>query len=511
MHTLKELAYIVDKNKLKSIEVLDISKKNRITNFYEAILKNRFETEEEAIAHFFPDAENTAPYRKLKATLKKRLVNSLFFIDVKKPGYNDRQQAYFQCHKDWAAARMLLGKNAWGASVEICERILKYALKYEFTEMALDLLRILRLNSSTRLGDISKFEKYKKLFQEYEQIMLADNKAELLYSELVMYYVKNISTKDNLQQQAIEYYEELKPNLGQFDSYKLHLYGGMIKLMIHTMVNDYTKAAKVCDEIIEFFEKKPYDANTPIQIAYYQKLVCYSQLRQFEKGRDAAERCISLIEEGNVNWFRYYELYFLLAMHTAKYQEAYEVLRTVTSHSRYTFLPSHMQEVWTIYEAHVHYLVNIDKVKPAKGDGRFTKFRLGRFLNNTPIFSKDKRGLNVAILSIQILFLIQSKKHYQAIDSLEAIEKYCNRYLRQGDTMRSYYFIRMLLSIAEASFHRGAVIRKAGKYIEKLKSIPMESASQPHKIEIIPYEQLWAFALDCLGKKPIIIPGNNLK
>ncbi|MCB0549932.1 MAG: hypothetical protein KDD19_20340 [Phaeodactylibacter sp.] len=501
MEALKELAYIVNKNKLKSIEVLDTSKNNRITAFYEAILNNHFETEEEAIAHFFPDTQNKAPYRKLKSTLKKRLVNSLFFIDVKKPGYNDRQQAYFQCHKDWAAARMLLGKNAWKSSVEICERILKYALKYEFTEMALDLLRILRLNYSTRLGDITKFEEYKRLFQEYEQIMLADNKAELLYSELVMHYVRNISTKENLQQQAIEYYEALRPNLSQFDSYKLHLYGSMIKLMIYTIVNDYTTAAEVCDEIIEFFEKKPYDANTPLQIAYYQKLVCYSQLRQFEKGKDAAQRCISLIEEGNVNWFKYYELYFLLAMHTSNYQEAYEVLNGVTNHARYAFLPSHMQEIWTIYEAYIHYLVNIGKVKPSANDGRFTKFRLGRFLNDTPIFSKDKRGMNVAILSIQILFLIQEKKYYQAIDRLEAIEKYCNRYLRRGDTMRSYYFIKMLLSIAEASFHRQAVIRKSGKHAEKLESIPLETAHQPYKVEIIPYEQLWMFALNSLEEK----------
>ena len=115
--------------------------------------------------------------------------------------------------------------------------------------------------------------------------MLADNKAELLYSELVMHYVRNISTKENLQQQAIEYYEALKPTFSQFDSYKLHLYGSMIKLMIYTIVNDYTTAAEVCDEIIEFFEKNPTMPIRPFQIAYYQKLVCYSQLRQFEKER----------------------------------------------------------------------------------------------------------------------------------------------------------------------------------------------------------------------------------
>ena len=139
-------------------------------------------------------------------------------------------------------------------------------------------------------------------------------------------------------------------------------------------------------------------------------------------------------------------------------------------------------------------LINAGKVEKSEDDNHFTKFRLGRFLNEMPIFSKDKRGMNIAILSIQILFLIQQKKYGKAIDKFEAIEKYCYRYLHQEETIRSYYFITMLMTIPDSQFHRMGVTRKGKKYLDKLLSVPLEVSSQSHKIEIIPYEDLWQLA-----------------
>ncbi|MCB9274396.1 MAG: hypothetical protein H6564_10175 [Lewinellaceae bacterium] len=507
MKSLKEIVYIVTKNKLKAIELLDTSKRSRVSAFYEKLANNELETDEDALQYFFPGAADKTPYRKLKASLRKKLINSLFFLDLKQPSYNDRQRAYYECHKEWGAAKILLGKNAWDACVEICERILKYALKYEFTEMALDLLRILRLHYSTRVGDLKRFEEYKQAHQLYEAMFIAENKAEQYYCELVIPYVNNRSTKEGQQLLALEYYSALRPLMEKYDSYRLHLYGSMIRLMTYTIVNDYRNALSVCDDVIAFFEAKPYDAHTPLLAAYYQKLVSYTQLREFPQGKLAAQKCLGLVEEGAVNWFRYYELYFILAMFTGQYQDAYEIYCGVSAHPRFAYLPSNDREIWAIYEAYQHYLADIGRIRPAKQEKRFSKFRLGRFLNQTPIFSKDKRGMNVAILAIQALFLIQQKKYNRAIDRLEAIEKYCNRYLHKNDTIRSYYFIKMLLAIPQANFHRQGVVRHAAAYLEKLQSVPLESAQQSAKIEIVPYERLWEFALDSLEEK--VYTGRN--
>ncbi len=83
---------------------------------------------------------------------------------------------------------------------------------------------------------------------------------------------------------------------------------------------------------------------------------------------------------------------------------------------------------------------------------------------------------------------------------IESIEKYCSRYLRQGDTFRSNCFIKMLLQIPKSKFQTNSLIRKTEQLVELLKSVPLEYARQTSEIEIIPYEDLWELVLDTTSK-----------
>jgi len=119
-------------------------------------------------------------------------------------------------------------------------------------------------------------------------------------------------------------------------------------------------------------------------------------------------------------------------------------------------------------------------------------------LNSVPLFSKDKRGLNIPILIIQILFMIVKKDYDQSIDRIEAIKKYCTRYLVKDKNFRSNCFINMLLQIPMAGFRRSEVKRKAKKYLDQLESTPLEFSNQASEIEIIPYEDLWGFIIESI-------------
>ena len=134
-------------------------------------------------------------------------------------------------------------------------------------------------------------------------------------------------------------------------------------------------------------------------------------------------------------------------------------------------------------------------------DPKTRKFSVNKFLNDTPIFSKDKRGLNIPILIAQILFLIHQKKYDKVIDRIDAIERYCTRYLRKDDTFRSNCFIKMLLQIPVSGFHKNGLERRASRYYKELLSNPIEVSNQSHDVEIIPYEDLWELALNSLETK----------
>ena len=154
-----------------------------------------------------------------------------------------------------------------------------------------------------------------------------------------------------------------------------------------------------------------------------------------------------------------------------------------------------IEEMWKIFEVYLHYLVQKGIVKPDKSDKRFQNLRMAKFLNEAPVFSKDKRGMSIPILIVQVLFYILHKDYDNAMDRVDAMSKYCSRYLKGSPYYRSNIFMKMLIQLSDGAFRSRAAQRIAQKYIPKLKAAPLQFAEQTHEIEIIPYEHLWHMAI----------------
>lgn len=500
MQALKELVYVVNKTKLRSIELLGFpfSDDTKISALYNSISQGEVDSDLLAAEKLFGKKEARTNYRKLKADLTNRLVNALFLIDVRQTAYNERQRAYQECYKNWAAVKLLFGKNARTAGVYLAEKVLKYGETFEFTNLCMDVCRTLRLHYGAMVGDDKLYQIYNEKFQSYRELDAYESTAEEYYIELVVGHVKNRSLKKNLQARARQYYKELEPILDKCKSHDLHLYGNLIKLIIYTSVNDYRQAIRVCEEAIHFFEQKPFDVRVPLQAFFYQQVICYMQLRQLDQEFFSNKKALKFLEEGTYNWYKFQEIYVILGLHTKHYQAAYEIFNLAYNHKRFQFLPPDQQEYWKILEQYLHYLYLNQQIVFDDHEDLFSKFRLGRFLNQTPIFSKDKKGINIAILIIQILFLVQQSRHSETTDRIDAIEKYSARYLHTDETLRAYFFIKMLLTLPKNRFHPTAVQRKSQSYYKRLVAHPLEVSGQSFQIEIIPFEDLWSMVLSSL-------------
>jgi hypothetical protein len=330
---------------------------------------------------------------------------------------------------------------------------------------------------------------------------MMENKAEKYYSELMVQFTNSKSTQVEVVEQARVCFKELEPYMEQCKSFKLHMFGRLVQMMIYNGENDYVNTAKLCEEAIRFFDQKNYDSGLPLQVFYYNLIVCYLQLREFEKGQAVINRCGYYFEEGSFNWFKLQELFFLLAMHSGHYEEAYWLYEKVVNYPRFEDRAVQITEMWKIYQAYLFFLIKIGKIPSGIVSGKISKFKITKFLNEIPLFSKDKRGMNISILIVQILHALADKNYDQTADRIDGIEKYCSRYLRDNDTYRSNCFIKMLLQIPLASFHREAVARKTDRYQKMLDSMPLEAARQAHEIEIIPYEVLWDITVSALDLK----------
>ncbi|MDX2135077.1 MAG: hypothetical protein SFV52_09830 [Saprospiraceae bacterium] len=499
MHDLIELVGLVNKTKLKSTGLWSaiLEPQSKMEQLFEGIYRGDIASDEHAKSLLGDAGEEFAHVASLKNKLKERLLDTVFLLDFKDTSFSNRQKAFYECYKKWAAAMILLIRNARICGIDILEKLLRHAMRFEFTELTLDILRVLRLQYSTVEGDLKKYDAIREQYDHYEQLWLLESRAERNYTDMMIRYTHSKSTKTEVADMALRYYEELKPSLERYDSFKLHLFGRLIHLTVYSSANDYATTARICEEAIAFFDGKDYDSGLPLQVFYYNLIVCYLQMREFEKGQDIVNKSENLFEKGSFNWFKVQELFFLLAMHTRHYEKALQVYLGTIHQQRFTEQPDHVKEMWRIYQAYLHYLTMVGRLHPLD-NGMADTFRFRRFMNEIPIYSRDKRGMNISVLIIQILFALAEKKYDQTWERMESINKYCSRYLKENDTFRSNCFIKMLLLIPEGNFHRENVARKTAKYFKMLDRVPIEVANQTYEVEIIPYEHLWEMAVDTL-------------
>lgn len=504
MKSLIELTGFASRNKVRHIDVMGNEhpgkKPTKINILHDAIRDGRVKTDEDAAELLGMEVKSTT-FRNVKNGLKRRLLNTIFFIDVKQAVYNEQQAAYFNCWREWAAVKILVAKGAHFSAMELCQKIIGISIQYEFVDLILDVTKQMRLYYGTIEGDRKKFDHYNNMYLFYEQALIAENKVEEYFCDLTVDTIRQKAAQQDVYSKAILLFPELDTYLAKFPFFRLQFLGRMIKIAAYMAMNDYHKTLAICEEGLSFFEQKKFEVKIPLSVFLHQKLVCHLQLKQFEAGKAAAERSLGMIPDGAFNWFKNHELHFLLAMHTREYKDAYLTWSNATTHKKYQYLDDSSKEKWTLYGFFLHYLTLLGKLETPKEETKFNNFRLGKFLNQVPTYTQDKRGLNIPILIAQILFLVLKKEYDLVINRMETIEKYCARYLRQDDSFRSNCFIRMLLQLPEAGFHRAAAIRKAQKFLDKLSAMPLEIAAQPFEIEIIPYEDLWQFVLDSLGNK----------
>lgn len=496
MHIIKDFASFFKQNHFNPLRSLFKAEAgSKLLALYEGIVKDQFKSDEEAAKILYDDESASPKYRKLKSDLKDRLVEAVSLSDINEKDMSDYQKAYYQCHREWLSLKLLSGQNFNESAQYVAQRLLKKAAKYDFTFLCLDITSYLRLYFGLLAGNRKQMQEYSDLFLHYEAVYRAESEAETLYTNLIVNFTNQRSKVQSLQSTVLEAYNKVAPSLEQFKTYRVQLYGRMIGLMCFTNVDDHAGALRYSEESIHFFEALPYEARAPLQMFYLQCLRCHAQLHQFGLGLKVADRYEKLVRDGTYNWFKYNELRLYMHLHNNQLEEGATILISVLKHPRFGFLPENSQEIWRLYEAYLYWLATMGKITNLSPQ----KYKPAKFFNSTPIFSKDKSGINVAILIIKYLYLFSERKYSQMIDETEALEQYSYRYLNQDATRRSFLFIKMLVQLPMSGFDLRTIRQKSERYSLPLISQTKQGAENVQEIEIVPYEYLWETILGHLG------------
>jgi len=501
---LKELLSLVDvlsKHKVSRIDVItnDDNSPTKLNALFEGLLTGSIKTDDDAIKLLYEKKPAQASLIKLKSRLSKKILNSIFFIDTNQPSFTDYKRAKFELHRHWAAIRLILDRDNKLYSLKLLQQTFNKANKYEITEIAMLCSRDLVKLYSVAYPNIRKAKFYQKMLNE---------KRILLEKELVMeeYYNKislqTFTSKSPDQSQIIKSINEIEEEINSiYKSYKSVLTSVIYFYIMsakYRILKNYEKCEKLCLEALNYFDNKRL-RNKTVE-AQVNNILILSNLgmRKFQKAISTGNKNLKYLDEGTYGWFRVLGYNFNAYLMLDNYTSSLEITHKALENSKLKNF-GYYYELFQLNEAYLDLLVKINRIKlPTKN--KFRKFKLGRFLNDVPSFSKDKRGLNVAILIVSLIHLLFKRKYDETLNRLDSLKQYSYRYLRNDHTLRSNCFIKMLCKIPDANYHPIALERHTKKLYNKLSTTTYAYSDNPAEIEVIPYENLWEIVLEVLDK-----------
>jgi len=499
MKVLIEIASIVTKKKVKKIEIFDDhvfrQKNSKFNEFYESLSANKFKNDRDAAMHLYGCSPLDAKYRQLKSRFRKRLLNTLFFLDINKPSVSNYDQAYFTCNKEWTLVKILIANNAIHAAASLARGLLATALKFQFADVIVNSARILR-EYYADLGDEKSYELYDSYSKQYAEILDAEIRSEEYYQRVVMLYRKPANKSGDLLQRMDTYCHALMGLSESFQSPVIYYNMFLVWIMRYEMLCDYEAMLEVCNQAEEYISRNPVFHQEDKQIIFFtKKMSVYLHLGDYRLGRANAEKCLNEFPEGSESWFTFMEYYLLLALQTGQYFHAAAILNQTVSHGAFKKLEGTTKEKWAIFEAYVMYFADKTAISAKMWTGqRKRSAQLSRYMDDPQRYSRDQRTFAVLARVLQILQLVDKRNFAELNDQVEQLKVYASRQLDKDVHFRPIQFIRLLQQLRKAGYQPDE-ISNADKYYNRLAERPFSYRGALTELEIIPYEKLWEMVL----------------
>ncbi|HYV95134.1 MAG TPA: hypothetical protein VE978_25385 [Chitinophagales bacterium] len=494
MKVFREMVSLVTKQQLNKIDVIDYRQSLVTGNLYQQLFNGisdeTFTTDEQAASALYQTSPSDKKYQMLKSRLKDRLVNTLFFINHKKIQESAYQQAVYQCNRNYFCAKLLLTHGARTSAIAMARNTLSQAEKFDLNEIAFLCARMLRHHYSMA-GLKKEYQHYHNIVTESLKKVRGENRAEFMYGSLVAQFGRSKAIQPELEQTAKDYFNQCKELAKYQHTFHLTILHYRVGMLYYQIIGNYRLLLNLCNRLQQYSKNHPkfYVASREGEVSLL-KMVCCLHLRNFKLGKQNAEEALQRYKKGSNNWFVVLENYFMLATHAGKFEKASLIVEEAMHHQRFQFLSPEKHETWKIYEAYINYLV--------PGEQKTKDFKILKFLNEVPIYSKDKAGFYPAILIAQILYIIDRGDEDKLERTIESLRVFSSRYLSGKKAPRTTLFIKMLRQLVNYNYDPKKVKIRAAPYLEKLKAVGKISSEEIDSMEIIPYETAWSIILSRL-------------
>lgn len=470
-----------------------------VTVYIKGILDGTFATDADAAKAIYGTGTTDQRYRTLKSRVYDRLIRSILQLQVKQPEHSEYLSYYYKCTRNMICAQSLIRFASRTAGLEIAERTMAIAAKYQFTDICVTLSRMLSETAAVQ-GHKRKFEQYRDLTLKYLEILHAEYQSDFLLDQFLL--TSNLSTitiQSQVKQGKVAL-EEISKYESIFHTHTLKLNKFRIQIALYEVQEERDQFLSACNEAINYLESNPH-LSQPARLGEFRlrKLMMLLMTQNIEEAYITGESVFNSFRSGGNNW--YVSLYFsaVACLRFGDFSKAKEYHSLAVGHRQYPLQVEATHETWEIIHA---YITLADLLMISDNQRTFPReqdFNVQEFIASVPEESKKKKVANVVILISHVCFLILNKDFAGVETRIDYIKVYVSRYMREKQYNRVRTFLRMLQNFSKLSFDTNAIKKENAGLYKTLKSTKHMHTTVT-MCEFIQFETLYEALLAFLEK-----------
>lgn len=465
-----------------------------------ALLNGEVQTEQdlEKVLRSASGAMTTEAVALLKSRLKRRMLNSILFLDLRPEKNSEQTIQYLRVQRRLAQLKVLVRLGADRNIRSEANKGYRIAREYELTAEALEFAVMLRAYY-VGIGDKGRFERYARAVTELLELHAAELEADAAYRRFIIHYVKRMSYTEqtaSILQDSIATYRRVSASN---DSMLIRIVGFRLRIYDADMSARYSDVYAIASEALAYLSTKPKIATSSdiAEFALYQLSSCV-YTRDVENGIVASTAATSYFPAGTFNWFVAKEQSVLFFLHIQHYEAARTALSDATRNASFKLLPEIQQQRWHVYELFLLFATGELRNMLSRRTKRSVALRELMALSSQ--IRGDRAGFGFSVRLIYILYLIEKGSFDELTESIESFRIFVSRYMKPSVYPRSNSFAKLIVLAERYSYNYLIVKTKAQKYLQRMQSVIASPTEMNENIQILPYELIWDHVLESLRK-----------
>ena len=470
MKNLLLVTRLLSRQKIRKLDVITEehldAKSSKFRDLYDALLRGEIRNDRDAAKYLYDASPTDARYRQLKSRFRRRLLNTVFFVDQNRPSRGTFDQTFHNCQRDWALANILRANRLHGPASELAKSVLRTCEKYGFAELGLQSARYLA-DMCALEDDARAAAKYQEVLSRHEAKLSREMTSGALLRELTLLEHRALAhpgDRETIAQEADALGERLRTRVVAGDDEVVCRYDEYeSEAILAHLRHDHRAVVQLVEDAAAFAEDSQRKMwPTRVWRLRIRQLGALTELGDAGTSEAVVRKLDETVRPGTPEWgeLRRVQVACLLAAERAF--DAQRIAGAVEQARGFAKASAPEQEMWQHFGAAAHLMA----VGVQRGD-----FDVDAYVRKEPTFGGDLQRLNAWRFVLQIALRRQGNRYARLGEAIGQLRQLAVKQLNGRRDARLVSFAQLLYRLERNGFD-GSLDRVAERHLSELRALP---------------------------------------